>query len=239
MININCDLGEGVDNEDIIMPLINSCNIACGGHAGTIKSMQKCVELSIKNNVKIGAHPSYPDKENFGRVPLSISSLSLKESIHSQIESLISISKDHKADLNHIKAHGALYNEMIKDYDLSSTYLDIIHIYKERYYLYVPYNSEIEKMALKRGFKIKYEVFGDRNYNDDLTLVSRKEKEALITIPNQVINHISEIYYNNSVISVNGNRHYIKADTYCIHSDTENVENILKSIEQHFTNEKK
>jgi len=69
MININCDLGEGVDNEDIIMPLINSCNIACGGHAGTIKSMQKCVELSIKNNVKIGAHPSYPDKENLEESP--------------------------------------------------------------------------------------------------------------------------------------------------------------------------
>ena len=238
MININCDLGEGLSNEQIIMPLINSCNIACGGHAGDNESMIECVEMSIRNNVEIGAHPSYPDKENFGRIHLNISALALKESVLNQIESLISIAIDHNTDLTHIKAHGALYNEMINDSSLSNIYLDIIDVYKEKYSLYVPYRSEIEKIALKRGFKIKYEVFGDRNYNDDLTLVSRKEKKALITIPKQVINHISRIYYNNYVVSVNGNKHQIKADTYCIHSDTENAENILKSIKEHFANEK-
>lgn len=239
MININCDLGEGLSNEQNIMPLINSCNIACGGHAGDNESMIECVEMSIRNNVEIGAHPSYPDKENFGRIHLNISALALKESILNQIESLISIAMDHNTDLTHIKAHGALYNEMINNSSLSNIYLDIIDVYKEKYSLYIPYRSEIEKIALKRGFKIKYEVFGDRNYNDDLTLVSRKEKEALITIPKQVINHISRIYYNKYVVSVNGNKHQIKADTYCIHSDTENAENILKSIKEHFANEKK
>ncbi len=239
MININCDLGEGLNNEDIIMPLIKSCNIACGGHSGDINSMQKCIESSIINNVEIGAHPSYPDKENLGRAHLNISALDLKESILNQIENLISIAKKHNTDLTHIKAHGALYNEMIKDFNLSNIYLDIIDIYKDKYYLYLPYKSEIEKIAVDRGFKIKYEVFGDRNYNDDLTLVSRKEKKALITSPKKVINHISQIFYNNYVVSVNGNKHHIKADTYCIHSDTENAENILKSIKEHFLNEKK
>jgi UPF0271 protein len=127
---------------------------------------------------------------------------------------------------------------MIRDSNLSNIYLDIIDIYKEKYYLYIPYKSEIEKIAVDRGFKIKYEVFGDRNYNDDLTLVSRKEEEALITIPEKVIKHISEIYYNNCVVSVNGNKHDVKADTYCIHSDTENAEHILKSIKEYFSNEK-
>ena len=238
MININCDLGEGLNNEDVIMPLIKSCNIACGGHSGNIDSMQRCVELSIINNVEIGAHPSYPDKENFGRIHLDIPALALKQSIVNQIESLISICKSHNTDLTHIKAHGALYNEMIKDSNLSNIYLDIIDIYKDKYYLYIPYKSEIEKIAVDRGFKIKYEVFGDRNYNDDLTLVSRKEEEALITIPEKVIKHISEIYYNNCVVSVNGNKHDVKADTYCIHSDTENAEHILKSIKEYFSNEK-
>jgi len=238
MININCDLGEGLNNEDVIMPLIKSCNIACGGHSGDIDSMQKCIELALINNVEIGAHPSYPDKENFGRVNLDISAIDLKESIINQIESLISICKSHNTDLTHIKAHGALYNEMIKDSNLSNIYLDIIDIYKDKYYLYIPYKSEIEKIAVDRGFKIKYEVFGDRNYNDDLTLVSRKEEEALITIPEKVIKHISEIYYNNCVVSVNGNKHDVKADTYCIHSDTENAEHILKSIKEYFLNEK-
>lgn len=238
MININCDLGEGLNNEDVIMPLIKSCNIACGGHSGDIDSMQRCVELAIINNVEIGAHPSYPDKENFGRIHLDIPALALKESIVNQIDSLISICKSHNTDLTHIKAHGALYNEMIKDSNLSNIYLDIIDIYKDKYYLYIPYKSEIEKIAVDRGFKIKYEVFGDRNYNDDLTLVSRKEEEALITIPEKVIKHISEIYYNNCVVSVNGNKHDVKADTYCIHSDTENAEHILKSIKEYFSNEK-
>jgi len=238
MININCDLGEGLNNEEIIMPLIKSCNIACGGHSGDIDSMQRCVELAIINNVEIGAHPSYPDKENFGRIHLDIPALALKESIVNQIDSLISICKSHNTDLTHIKAHGALYNEMIKDSNLSNIYLDIIDIYKDKYYLYIPYKSEIEKIAVDRGFKIKYEVFGDRNYNDDLTLVSRKEEEALITIPEKVIKHISEIYYNNCVVSVNGNKKDVKADTYCIHSDTQNAEHILKSIKEYFSNEK-
>ena len=127
---------------------------------------------------------------------------------------------------------------MIRDSNLSNIYLDIIDIYKDKYYLYIPYKSEIEKTAVDRGFKIKYEVFGDRNYNDDLTLVSRKEEEALITIPEKVIKHISEIYYNNCVVSVNGNKHDVKADTYCIHSDTQNAEHILKSIKEYFSNEK-
>ncbi|HJN79170.1 MAG TPA: LamB/YcsF family protein, partial [Flavobacteriaceae bacterium] len=219
-------------------PLIKSCNIACGGHSGDIDSMLRCVELAIINNVEIGAHPSYPDKENFGRIHLDIPALALKESIVNQIDSLISICKSHNTDLTHIKAHGALYNEMIRDSNLSNIYLDIIDIYKEKYYLYIPYKSEIEKIAVDRGFKIKYEVFGDRNYNDDLTLVSRKEEEALITIPEKVIKHISEIYYNNCVVSVNGNKKDVKADTYCIHSDTQNAEHILKSIKEYFSNEK-
>ena len=91
MIKINCDLGEGLNNEDLIMPLIKSCNIACGGHSGDINSMERCVELSIINNVGIGAHPSYPDKENFWRIHLDIPALVLKESILNQIESLISL----------------------------------------------------------------------------------------------------------------------------------------------------
>ena len=91
MININCDLGEGLNNEHILMPLINSCNIACGGHAGDSQSMIECVEISIRNNVNIGAHPSYPDKENFGRKKIDISRSELQDSILNQIENLNSI----------------------------------------------------------------------------------------------------------------------------------------------------
>ena len=106
MININCDLGEGLNNEHEIMPLINSCNIACGGHAGDSQSMIECVEISIKNDVEIGAHPSYPDKESFGRKKIDISRSDLYYSLIDQIETLNSIAVSYGKKLHHIKAHG-------------------------------------------------------------------------------------------------------------------------------------
>ena len=234
MININCDLGEGLNNEHIIMPLIDSCNVACGGHAGDIGSMIECVEISIRNKVKIGAHPSYPDKINFGRKKINIPPSELSISIISQIESLEAISNSYGVTLNHIKAHGALYNQMIIDADLSNFYLDTIEEFKNKYSIYVPYKSEIEKLALKRGFSIVYEVFGDRNYNDDLSLVSRDSENALITDPETVIEHINTIKETNTVKTINGNFQKIKFDTICIHSDTNNSIDILKKINKEF-----
>tara|TARA_B100001079_G_scaffold55974_1_gene46846 strand:- start:110 stop:823 length:714 start_codon:yes stop_codon:yes gene_type:complete len=234
MLNINCDLGEGLNNEHIIMPLIDSCNIACGGHAGDSGSMIECVEISIKNNVKIGAHPSYPDKINFGRKKIDISPSELSYSIISQIESLETIADSYGLELNHIKAHGALYNQMIIDAELSNFYLDTIKDFKNKCSLYIPYKSEIEKIALKKGFSIIYEVFGDRNYNDDLSLVSRNNEDALITDPESVVDHIKTIKETESVKTINGNYKKIKFDTICIHSDTNNSIEILKKINQEF-----
>ncbi len=234
MLNINCDLGEGLNNEHIIMPLIDSCNIACGGHAGDNGSMIECVEISIKNNVKIGAHPSYPDKINFGRKKIDISPSQLSYSIISQIESLETIADSYGLELNHIKAHGALYNQMIIDTELSNFYLNTIKDFKNKCSLYIPYKSEIEKIALKKGFSIIYEVFGDRNYNDDLSLVSRSNENALITDPESVVNHIKTIKETETVKTINGNYKKIKFDTICIHSDTNNSIEILKKINQEF-----
>ena len=234
MLNINCDLGEGLNNEHIIMPLIDSCNIACGGHAGDNGSMIECVEISIKNKVKIGAHPSYPDKINFGRKKIDISPSELSYSIISQIESLETIADSYGLELNHIKAHGALYNQMIVDTELSNFYLNTIKDFKNKCSLYIPYKSEIEKIALKKGFSIIYEVFGDRNYNDDLSLVSRNNENALITDPESVVNHIKTIKETETVKTINGNYKKIKFDTICIHSDTNNSIEILKKLNQEF-----
>jgi UPF0271 protein len=234
MLNINCDLGEGLNNEHNIMPLIDSCNIACGGHAGDNGSMIECVEISIKNNVKIGAHPSYPDKINFGRKKIDISPSELSYSIVSQIESLDTIADSYGLELNHIKAHGALYNQMIIDAELSNFYLDTIKDFKNKCSLYIPYKSEIEKIALKKGFSIIYEVFGDRNYNDDLSLVSRNNENAIITNPESVVSHIKTIKETETVKTINGNYKKIKFDTICIHSDTNNSIEILKKINKEF-----
>ena len=238
MININCDLGEGLNNEHIIMPLINTCNIACGGHAGDSQSMIECVEISIKYDVGIGAHPSYPDRENFGRKKIDISRSELYYSLIDQIERLNSVAASYGKKIHHIKAHGALYNQMFNDKDLSDFYLDTIKEFQEECYIYIPYNSEIEKSALERGFKIMYEAFGDRAYNDNLSLVSRDIKGALINNPKLVIDQISNIIDSEKIKSINGKYKSIKADTICIHSDTDNSIEILKEINKVFKNKK-
>jgi len=236
MININCDLGEGLNNEHIIMPLINSCNIACGGHAGDSNIMIECVEISIKNEVLIGAHPSYPDRENFGRKKIDISRSELYYSLLDQIERLNSIAKSYGTKLHHIKAHGALYNQMFTDRDLSDFYLDTIKSFQEECYIYIPYNSEIEKSALEKGYRVMYEAFGDRLYNDNLSLVSRDNKDALINTPKSVIDQIYNIIDSKKIKSINGVYQSIKADTICIHSDTDNAVEILKEINKVFKN---
>ena len=236
MININCDLGEGLNNEHIIMPLINSCNIACGGHAGDSNIMIECVEISIKNEVLIGAHPSYPDRENFGRKKIDISRSELYYSLLDQIERLNSIAKSYGTKLHHIKAHGALYNQMFTDRDLSDFYLDTIKSFQEECYIYIPYNSEIEKSALEKGYRVMYEAFGDRLYNDNLSLVSRDNKDALINNPKSVIDQIYNIIDSKKIKSINGVYQSIKADTICIHSDTDNAVEILKEINKVFKN---
>ena len=206
--------------------------------AGDSQSIIECVEISIKNHVEIGAHPSYPDKENFGRKKIDISRSELYYSLIDQIERLNSIAVSYGKKLHHIKAHGALYNQMFSDKDLSDFYLDTIKGFQEDCYIYIPYNSEIEKSALEKGFKIMYEAFGDRAYNDNLSLVSRDIKGALINNPKLVIDQISNIIDSEKVKSINGKQKSIKADTICIHSDTDNSIEILKEINKVFKNKK-
>ncbi|WP_281543070.1 5-oxoprolinase subunit PxpA [Maribacter aestuarii] len=237
-IDINCDVGEGMGIEADIFPLISSCSIACGGHAGDTKSMTKMVELAQQHKVKIGAHPSYPDKLNFGRVSLKMDAKELADSVQTQIESLKSISEKSSIPLHHIKPHGALYNDIAKDEKLATIFLEAIAIYKSDLFLYVPPGSVIEVLAQKNGFKIKLEAFGDRNYTADLKLVSRKHPDALITAPEAVLNHLLEIIKIGRVRTVTGDFRNLMADTYCIHGDTRNALQILTYLSLELPNHK-
>ena len=156
IIDINCDVGEGIANEHLIMPYISSCNIACGGHFGDVKSIDKTIELAINNNVKIGVHPSFPDKENFGRKLMQISDVDLKNSIQSQLNLFIERLSLLDGKLHHIKPHGALYNAIAVDEKLAILFINSVQKYLKNAFLYVPYNSVIENVALKNNIKIKY-----------------------------------------------------------------------------------
>lgn len=226
-IDINCDVGEGIGNESALFPHISSCNIACGGHAGDIDSMSEIVHLAQKFGIKVGAHPSYPDKDNFGRKSMKIEKSLLKASIRKQIKELEAILSKAEMQMHHIKAHGALYNDIAGDLDLSTIYLESILAYKDHVLLYLPYDSVIEEEARKQGYKISLEAFGDRNYNEDLSLVSRRSSQAMIEEPKKVLDHIISMVLNNEVCTLNGVKVSIQADTYCIHGDTATALQIL------------
>ncbi|MDO6740397.1 MULTISPECIES: 5-oxoprolinase subunit PxpA [Polaribacter] len=237
IIDINCDVGEGVVNEHLLMPYISSCNIACGGHFGDVKTIDKTIKLAKENKVKIGAHPSFPDKENFGRVLMQISDEDLKKSIQNQMNLFLERLSLFDAKLHHIKPHGALYNAIAVDEKLAIFFIDVIKPYLKETYLYVPYNSVIEKVALKNNIKIMYEAFADRNYNNDLTLVPRKQKNALLVDKRAVVNHVLQMIKHQKVKTISGLEIPIKSNTFCVHGDTENAIEIVKFIHQEIQKE--
>lgn len=233
-IDINADVGEGLGNENKIMPLISSCNIACGGHAGDESTMATTIALAHQYNVKIGAHPSYPDRENFGRKPLEISSQELIKSLEEQLDVFKNVLYAQNGTLHHIKPHGALYNRAAADSNVAKVIVNLLKGQDTPVKLYAPYGSVIEELARKSGVEIVYEAFADRNYNKDLTLVSRQNEHATITKPNDVLRHCLSILSEGKVKCLDGTMVPIKAGTLCVHGDNKNAQAILKLLNCEF-----
>lgn len=235
MIHINCDVGEGLHNEHLLMPFISACSIACGGHAGDEQTMENVITLAQQHRIQIGAHPSYPDSVHFGRLSMDISDNDFIKSIREQINTLQRVAQLHQYPITHIKAHGALYNDIAKDKKRAVVYLEAISPFKKDCSIYVPYQSIIATEAVKQGFQVCYEAFADRNYNKDLSLVSRSKANALITDAHQAIQHIQLMKNNQLVNTISGKHVSIQADTFCVHSDTENALDLLKQIHTTFS----
>ncbi|WP_298553299.1 5-oxoprolinase subunit PxpA [uncultured Algibacter sp.] len=230
IIDINVDTGEGIGNESQIMPYVSACNIACGGHAGDGETMRNAVKLAKQYGVKIGAHPSFPDKENFGRTRMDISCVALYTSIKNQIKDLVTILNEEHAALHHIKPHGALYNLAAVDEKVANVIVEAVKALAIPVKLYVPFNSVIANVAIKNNIQIIYEAFADRNYNDDLTLVSRNESNALISNSDLMFEHINNIILNKKVKTISGNFVPLKAETFCIHGDQPDGVNIVSNL---------
>jgi len=228
-IDLNSDVGEGVGNETQLLPLLSSCNIACGAHAGDEATMKAVVALAIKHQVKIGAHPGYEDKANFGRIPLSLSRKELKDSITTQIISLQAITQSEGGTLHHVKPHGALYNKAAIDAATAAVIIEAVSEIDKNLVLYVPYNSVIEELA-KNILPIVVEGFADRNYNPDYTLVSRSQENALLTEPSQVLQHIKAMVAQEQLHCIDGSILPIQLDTLCVHGDTPQALEILKYL---------
>lgn len=229
-IDVNADVGEGVGNELDLMPLLSSCNIACGGHAGDLASMTQVVRLAKAHKVKIGAHPSFPDKDNFGRIDMKMSAADLYSSIKHQIRDLQEVIHSEDAQLHHIKPHGALYNMAAKDEKTANVIIEVVKSISLPVKLYAPYKSIIADLAIKENIEVTFEAFADRNYNNDLSLVSRNIKNAVLTIKDDVLAHLKRMVLTQNVRTIDGEEVPIKASTYCIHGDTANAVEILEYL---------
>ncbi|MDU8886259.1 5-oxoprolinase subunit PxpA [Yeosuana sp. MJ-SS3] len=232
-LDINVDVGEGLNNEAQFMPFISSCNIACGGHAGDFEIMTKNVKLAKQHHVKIGAHPSFPDKTHFGREIIEISSANLYTTLKKQIRSLLNVLIKEHLQLHHIKPHGALYNLAAKDKRTANIIIEVVKSIAYPIKLYAPYGSVIAKLASEQNIPVTFEAFADRHYNHDLSLVSRTNKNAVIIDTDKAIKHVEQIILG-KVKTINGIEVKIKADTFCVHGDNPNAIQIIKGLKEHF-----
>jgi len=234
-ININCDLGEkskhhSNKHDPDLLEIVNSANIACGYHAGDEETMNQVVQISRKNGVSIGAHPSFNDPENFGRERMNLSSNEIKKLLIDQYELLQKIASNHNDKVTHIKPHGALNNMACEDLDLSTTIAKVINeIDKDLIYL-VPTGSKMEVAAKKFNMKIACEIFADRNYEDDGNLVSRKKSHALITDPEEAKKHVLKMVKTQALNCHSGKQIPCEIDSICIHGDNLSSLATAKSI---------
>jgi UPF0271 protein len=228
-IDINADLGEGMGKDAQLMPFISSCSIACGGHYGNESTMQETIELAKKFNVKVGAHPSFPDRDHFGRRNLTMTKSELSEAVFQQLIRFYAVCEMNDVSVNHIKLHGALYNYAAIDAPTADAVVEGIIATQLRPKLYVPYGSILAKKA-ENLLPLTFEGFIDRRYNDDLSLVSRDFDTAVIESPAVAWKQLFGMIAKNQVTTVQNNKRFIVASTFCIHSDTKNAVEIVKYI---------
>jgi len=229
-IDLNCDMGEGMANDAAIMPYITSANIACGFHAGNSDLIHYTIDLALKHKVHIGAHPSFRDKENFGRRELQMPLDKLYAIVIEQLIKIDLIAKQRGAIMHHVKPHGALYNMAAKDAKLAKTIAQAIKDFDESLILYGLSGSELISEANTLGLKTASEVFADRTYQDDGSLTLRSQPHALIEDENKSIEQVLQIIHEGSVTTVSGNVIPIVAETICIHGDGKQAVKFAKAI---------
>jgi len=236
-ININCDLGESsklhsTENDPLLLEIVNSANIACGYHAGDKPTMEQTIKISKKNAVSIGAHPSFNDRENFGRKRINLPSNEITKLIIDQINILFEIANKFRMKVTHVKPHGALNNMACEDYDLAKVISEsIIKANKDLIFL-VPAGSQMEKAGKKLGMKIAAEIFADRNYEDNGNLVSRSKDNAMITDPEIAKKHVIKMVENQALNCYSGKQIPCEIDSVCVHGDGQSAVKTAKQIRE-------
>ena len=231
-IDLNCDMGENIGNDEDIMPFITSANIACGFHAGDEMSMQTTVRLAKQHGVAVGAHPSWKDIEGFGRREMSLPIDQVEALVLYQLGALYAIAKAEGVELHHVKPHGALYNQAAKDKFLATAIARAVKRFSVDLILVGLAGSSLIEAGVEAGLRVANEGFPDRNYNSDGTLVSRKQANAIIESPEEVATHAVRLAQNG--IDFSGRR--VQMDTLCLHGDNihavQNAKLIREALEK-------
>jgi UPF0271 protein len=229
VIDLNADVGEGYDDRSL-MPLVTSVNVACGGHAGDERTMSETVEAALRLRIAIGAHPSYPDREHFGRRELAIPLADVDAAIRDQVRALLAIAESAGSRLAHVKPHGALYNVAARDSAIARAVARAVRGVDPRLTLVGLAGSRLLEAAREAGLRAAGEAFADRRYAADGSLVPRSEPRALIHDPREAAAQAVSIVRDGVVTAVDGRRVAIRAETLCIHGDTEGATAIAEAV---------
>jgi UPF0271 protein len=227
-IDLNCDMGESfgvwtIGNDRALMDYCTSINIACGFHAGDASVIRKTIEVALEKGVAIGAHPSFPDLQGFGRRPMLLSAQEVFDTVLYQVSAVYQMTAALGGKLHHVKPHGALYNEAAKKPELAEAIARAVKAIDENLAFYGLSGSFLISESEKMGLKTASEVFADRTYNSDGSLTARTESNALICDTNKAVEQVLQMIQTRTVTATNGETIRLKADTVCIHGDGANA----------------
>ncbi|HEX8399789.1 MAG TPA: 5-oxoprolinase subunit PxpA [Pyrinomonadaceae bacterium] len=227
-VDLNCDMGESfgawtLGNDRALMDYCTSINIACGFHAGDATVIRKTIEIALEKRIAIGAHPSFPDLQGFGRRPMQLSAQEVFDVVLYQIAAVYQMTAALGGELHHVKPHGALYNEAAKKPELAEAIARAVKAIDENLVFYGLSGSFLISEAEKMGLKTASEVFADRTYNSDGSLTARTESNALICDTNKAVEQVLQMIQTQTVTATNGETIRLKAETICIHGDGANA----------------
>ncbi|MGF1908564.1 5-oxoprolinase subunit PxpA [Vibrio kasasachensis] len=239
-ITLNCDMGESYGqwvkgNDSQVMPLIDMANIACGFHASDPKTMADTVKLAIQHDVKIGAHPSYPDRLGFGRRTIPMNSEELTYTLIYQIGALKAMCESFNTELHYIKPHGALYNDMIEDHSIFESVADAASCFALPLMMLAhPDNQPFLDIADRYEVPLLFEAFADRAYTSNGMLAPRAQAGAVLTDSESVLNQVEQIINYGKLVTIDGDVIQIEADTICVHGDNPQALQILEDLRASF-----
>jgi 5-oxoprolinase (ATP-hydrolysing) subunit A len=219
-VDINADLGEGAGHDDELFDLISSANVATGFHAGDADTMHAAVSTAKKHGVAVGAHPSFFDRENFGRRELQVSNQEVLDAVAYQLGVFQAIASAAGVRPNHVKPHGALYNMAVRDQELADAIARAVESVDRKLILFAPDKSRLARAGEAHGLQIAREIFADRNYLNDGWLVPRTRPDALLSDPKEAAARVLRMLREGKVCSVEGRDVDVRGETICVHGDT-------------------